>query len=293
MPGEVEGREQSRWTRPDHSDRRFGPLGRLEPRRLDLRGRRTDLAGSKEGHPQVPPGLSPGVEAAALDPDRFDSTIAAAPAHRLEQRLVAREGFQGKVEVEGSGHGSGRRSKRATSAGTGADSGLFLLQGLLELQAARRQNRTGSWTQLWRHDKEGGVKPAVSLAAMPGRRRATLDLARELERRGFAGLYCPSFGDGLGLCEALALVTERIEFGTSIVNIYTRHPYDYAKTACLVQELSGGRFRFGIGVSHAPVNAHYGAKTGKPTEDVRCFVEALRRGAQGHGDLPPIVLAAL
>ena len=137
------------------------------------------------------------------------------------------------------------------------------------------------------------MKPAHSFAAIAGRRRATLDLAQEIERRGFAGLYCPSFGDALGLCEALALMTQSIQFGTSIVNIYTRHPQDYAKTACLIHELAAGRFRFGIGVSHAPVNAHYKVKTGKPTEDVRRFVEELRAGAEGAGELPPIVLAAL
>jgi len=137
------------------------------------------------------------------------------------------------------------------------------------------------------------MKPAISLAAIPGRRQATLDLAGEIERRGFAGLYCPSFGDPLGLCEALALVTRTIPFGTSIVNLYTRHAHDYAKTACLIHELAPGRFRFGIGVSHAPVNAHYGVKTGKPVDDVRRFVADLRVGAKGNGELPPIVLAAL
>src|ERR1051325_1266145 len=141
--------------------------------------------------------------------------------------------------------------------------------------------------------QEVSMKPAVSLAAVPGRRHATLDVAQEIERRGFAGMYCPSFGDGLGLCEALALVTRSIPFGTSIVNLYTRHPHEYAKTACLIHELAPGRFRFGIGVSHAPVNAHYEVKTGKPTDDVRRFVGALRAGAEGNGELPPIVLATL
>ena len=141
--------------------------------------------------------------------------------------------------------------------------------------------------------RSGRMKPAISFAAIPGRRRATLDLAVEIERRGFAGLYCPSFGDALGVCEALAFVTGSIPFGTSIVNLYTRHPQDYAKTACLIQELAPGRFRFGIGVSHAPVNAHYGVKTGKPTDDVRRFVSELRKGAAGNGELPPVVLAAL
>lgn len=136
-------------------------------------------------------------------------------------------------------------------------------------------------------------KPALSLAAMRGKRQATLEAAREIERRGFAGVYCPSFGDGMGLCEALALTTSTLPFGTAIANIYTRHPSDYALTATLIHELSGGRFRFGIGVSHMPVNSRLGIKTGKPLDDVRQFVEQLRQSAERWGDLPPVVLATL
>ena len=136
-------------------------------------------------------------------------------------------------------------------------------------------------------------KPAVSLAAMPGRRQATLEVAKEIEQRGFSGIYCPSFGDGVGLCEALALCTNEIPFGTAIANIYMRHPFDYALSATLIHELSRGRFRFGIGVSHAPVNSRLGIQTGKPLADVRGFVDQLRVGAQRWGDLPPIILAAL
>ena len=135
--------------------------------------------------------------------------------------------------------------------------------------------------------------PALSFAAVPGRRQATVELAAEIERRGFTGLYCPSFGDGLALCEALALRTTTIPLGTSIVNIYTRHAHDFAQTAALVHELSGGRFRFGIGVSHAPTNARLGITSGTPLADMRRFVAALREGAERAGPLPPIVLAAL
>ena len=136
-------------------------------------------------------------------------------------------------------------------------------------------------------------KPAISLAAMAGRRHATLEVAQEIERQGFTGIYCPSFGDGVGLCEALALATKEIPFGTAIANIYTRHPFDYAQTVTLIHELSRGRFYFGIGISHAPTNSRLGVKTGKPLADVRNFVEQLRKGAQRWGDLPPIVLATL
>ena len=136
-------------------------------------------------------------------------------------------------------------------------------------------------------------KPAVSLAAVAGRRQATLELAQRLEQEGFGGIYCPSFGDGMGLCEALALVTKEIPFGTSIANIYTRHPYDYALSATLIHELSGGRFRFGIGVSHAPAHARLKVQAGRPLGDIRQFVSDLQDGAQRNGDLPPVVLAAL
>jgi alkanesulfonate monooxygenase SsuD/methylene tetrahydromethanopterin reductase-like flavin-dependent oxidoreductase (luciferase family) len=134
--------------------------------------------------------------------------------------------------------------------------------------------------------------PAVALAAVPGRRQATLDLAREIERRGFSGIYCASFGDGLGLCEALALVTDHIPFGTAISIIYLRHPAEYAQTAALVQELSGGRFRFGVGVSHVPVHERLGFHAGKPIADMRAFVQAWR-AVPRVGTLPPLVLAAL
>jgi alkanesulfonate monooxygenase SsuD/methylene tetrahydromethanopterin reductase-like flavin-dependent oxidoreductase (luciferase family) len=133
--------------------------------------------------------------------------------------------------------------------------------------------------------------PAVALAAVPGRRQRTLELAQEIERRGFAGIYCASFGDAMGLCEALAFATEHIPFGTSIANLYTRHVADYAQTASLIHELSGGRFRFGVGVSHGPMNQRLGIATGKPLADARRFVEGYRKTRAG--ELPPLVLAAL
>ena len=135
-------------------------------------------------------------------------------------------------------------------------------------------------------------KPAIALAAVPGRRRRTLELARELERRDYQGIYCASFGDGMGLCEALALVTERIPFGTAIANLYTRHVADYAITASLIHELSGGRFHFGVGVSHAATNDRMGLDTGKPLADTRRFAEELRAVPRA-GEQPPLVLAAL
>ncbi len=137
------------------------------------------------------------------------------------------------------------------------------------------------------------AKPAVSLVAVAGRRAATLDLARRLEQEGFTGIYCPSPGDGLALCEALALATREIPFGTSIAHIYTRHAFEWAQTAAVIHELSGGRFRFGVGVSHGPAHARLGLTPGKPLDDMRKFVAEVKGYAPQIGALPPITLATL
>jgi alkanesulfonate monooxygenase SsuD/methylene tetrahydromethanopterin reductase-like flavin-dependent oxidoreductase (luciferase family) len=134
--------------------------------------------------------------------------------------------------------------------------------------------------------------PAVALAAVPKRRRATLDLAREIEMRGFAGIYCASFGDAMGLSHSIAHVTKQIPFGTSIANLYMRHPSDYAQSAAMIHEISGGRFRFGVGVSHGPMHRRVGIEAGKPLTDMREFVAKVREVPR-VGELPPIVIAGL
>lgn len=134
--------------------------------------------------------------------------------------------------------------------------------------------------------------PAVSLAAVPGRRKVTLELAGEIERRGFAGIYGPSLGSNMALCEALAHVTNEIPFGTAIAPLYARTPLDFAQAAAFIHEVSDGRFRFGIGVSHGPTLKRLGVTPGKPLSDVRRFVEEFR-AVERVGELPPVILATL
>src|SRR3954471_19146175 len=134
--------------------------------------------------------------------------------------------------------------------------------------------------------------PALSLVAVPGRRRTTLDVAKEAEWRGFSGIYVPSIFGNMAQCTALALATERIPFATAISPIYARTVEDFAQSAAYTHELSGGRFRFGIGVAHAPSHIRMGVTPGKPLADIRAFV-AKFRSYEGLGALPPIVLAAL
>ena len=79
--------------------------------------------------------------------------------------------------------------------------------------------------------------------------------------------------------------------GTSITPIYTRNVTDFAQTAAFIHEVSNGRFRFGVGVSHAPALNRMGITAGKPLADMRQFVEDMQ-AVPRVGDLPPIVLAS-
>ncbi|MET9973967.1 LLM class F420-dependent oxidoreductase [Streptomyces microflavus] len=96
-------------------------------------------------------------------------------------------------------------------------------------------------------------------------------LARELEQRGFAGLYLPEhthipvsrrtpypaggdlpreYGRTLDPFVALgqaAAVTERLTLGTGITLVTQHDPVDLAKQVATLDHLSGGRFTLGIG----------------------------------------------
>ncbi len=135
--------------------------------------------------------------------------------------------------------------------------------------------------------------PAISLAAVPGRRAATVELAAEIERRGFSGIFCPSFGDAMGLCLSIAHVTERVEIGTAIQPIYFQHPADLATSAGYLHEIAEGRFRMGLGVTHGPVHQRMGFDVGKPLADMTNYVSAMKDSAKAAGGLPPITLATL
>jgi alkanesulfonate monooxygenase SsuD/methylene tetrahydromethanopterin reductase-like flavin-dependent oxidoreductase (luciferase family) len=135
--------------------------------------------------------------------------------------------------------------------------------------------------------------PALSLIGVATKRSAILELAVQAEQRGFAGLASPGIHGNLALCGSLAHVTSRIPFWTSIQPIYHSHPSEVAVTAAHIAEVSGGRFRLGLGVSHAPAMSRLGIDTGKPLADMRTYVDGLRAAQRAAGDLPPIYLATL
>src|SRR5438093_6877673 len=81
-------------------------------------------------------------------------------------------------------------------------------------------------------------------------------------------------------------------FGSAIAPSYAQTAAKFAAGTAYIHEVSGGRFRFGIGVAHGPTHQRLGISPGKPLADTRAFVEKLKT-YDGIGALPPVVLAAL
>jgi len=92
--------------------------------------------------------------------------------------------------------------------------------------------------------------------------------------------------ESLTVLTAYALASERIRIGTGVVPIYTRTPATMAQTAATIDELSGGRFTLGLGVSHRPVvEAWHGQRIDRPAAEMREYTNIVR--AILRGEDPP------
>jgi alkanesulfonate monooxygenase SsuD/methylene tetrahydromethanopterin reductase-like flavin-dependent oxidoreductase (luciferase family) len=92
--------------------------------------------------------------------------------------------------------------------------------------------------------------------------------------------------DSFTMAAALAVVTERVALGTSVAPIYHRSPASMAQTAATLDDISGGRFRLGIGVGHrVTMGGWHGQEIGKPTVEMREYLAIVR--AILAGEPPP------
>jgi 5,10-methylenetetrahydromethanopterin reductase len=107
---------------------------------------------------------------------------------------------------------------------------------------------------------------------------ALIELARDVERRGFSSLWMAQFF-GMDALTALAVVareTERIELGPAVLPTYPRHPLAMAQQAITASVAAGGRFTLGIGLSHPVViEALMGLDYAKPATHMREYLEVL------------------
>jgi F420-dependent oxidoreductase-like protein len=108
------------------------------------------------------------------------------------------------------------------------------------------------------------------------------------EELGYEAVYTTHLAglDSLTLLAAYANASERIALGTGVMPIYSRTPVATAQQAVTIDELSGGRLRLGLGVSHKiTVENWFGSEIGKPVREMREYVAVLR--AAFAGEEPP------
>jgi F420-dependent oxidoreductase-like protein len=77
--------------------------------------------------------------------------------------------------------------------------------------------------------------------------------ARAADEAGFATAWIPQLPQDFDAMTAVALMgreTDRIELGTAVVPLQSRHPIALGQQALSVQAACAGRFRLGVGPSH-------------------------------------------
>jgi F420-dependent oxidoreductase-like protein len=108
----------------------------------------------------------------------------------------------------------------------------------------------------------------------------SVNRARIVERYGYESLWTtqlPTARDASLVLAAYASATERVKLGTGVLPIYTRHPTATVQMAATLDELSGGRFILGLGVSHrVTVEGMWGLQLVSPVEAMREYLTIVR-----------------
>jgi F420-dependent oxidoreductase-like protein len=113
--------------------------------------------------------------------------------------------------------------------------------------------------------------------------------ARAAEQYGFASLWVPQIPGDFDALTAITLMgqaTERIELGTAVLPIQTRHPIAMAQEVLSVQAVCEGRFTLGIGVSHHwVIEGQLGLPYERPAHQMRNYLEVLNAALGGPGEV--------
>ncbi|MGD9735078.1 MAG: LLM class flavin-dependent oxidoreductase [Solirubrobacterales bacterium] len=119
------------------------------------------------------------------------------------------------------------------------------------------------------------------------------ELEAEALRAEAAGIECvwapELFRSAVTQAAYLAGKTERIGVATGIVWAFTRSPFIHAVTALDIDEMSGGRFRLGMGAGVKRLNeTWHNASYGRPAPHLREAIEATRLIMRQAGAGEPI-----
>jgi F420-dependent oxidoreductase-like protein len=116
---------------------------------------------------------------------------------------------------------------------------------------------------------------------------ALIESARDAEAKGFDTAWMPQLPDDFDALTAITIMgqaTKRIEFGTAVLPLQSRHPVAMAQQVLSTQAVLGGRLSLGIGPSHHwIVEDMFGLPYEKPAKLVRDYVEVLNVAFAGPG----------
>ena len=111
--------------------------------------------------------------------------------------------------------------------------------------------------------------------------------AEAAEKAGFTSIWVPQLPGDFDALTAIALMgraTTRVEIGTAVMPIQTRHPVAMAQQALSNQAVCEGRFTLGVGCSHHwIVEDMLGLPYDRPARQMRHYLEVLNTAFAGPG----------
>ncbi len=111
--------------------------------------------------------------------------------------------------------------------------------------------------------------------------------AQAAERLGFESVWAtqlPDARDTAMVLAAYAAATRRVTLGTGVLPIYTRHPTAMVQMAATLDEISGGRFILGFGISHkVTVEGMWGLHLENPVDAMREYLTIVRTSLRDGG----------
>jgi len=113
--------------------------------------------------------------------------------------------------------------------------------------------------------------------------------AEAAEETGFASIWVPQVPGDFDAFTAITLMgraTARIELGTAVVPIQTRHPIAMAQATLSNQAVCEGRFTLGLGTSHHwIIEDMLGLPYERPAHQMRDYLEVLNAALRGPGSV--------
>jgi probable F420-dependent oxidoreductase len=118
----------------------------------------------------------------------------------------------------------------------------------------------------------------ISIAAIGDTAEDLVEQARAAEEAGIDCVWAPElFRSSVTQATWLAARTERVDIATGIAWAFVRSPFIVAVSALDIDEMSGGRFRLGLGAGVKRLNeTWHGASYGRPAPHLRESIEATR-----------------